>query len=150
MSQICSKMVIFLFSAYFGSHFCYHSNLKSRINTRPLLFGYCSNKLIRTCKEQLLFFDLIGGPKQPLNAHTPLVKFYQFILKILSGNTILTSVKGHNSITNVRKMMWNNTNLDLVSFNAYTQYGNILSFCSRLIKYDGQNDRLPKSSIALF
>ena len=35
MSQICSKMAkmaIFLFSAYFGAHFCYHSNRKSRIN----------------------------------------------------------------------------------------------------------------------
>ena len=26
MSQICSKMAIFLFSAYFGGHFCYHGN----------------------------------------------------------------------------------------------------------------------------
>ena len=35
MSQICSKMVIFLhvFSAYFDGHFCYHSNRKNRINT---------------------------------------------------------------------------------------------------------------------
>ena len=47
MSQICSKMVIFLFSAYFGGHFCYHSNCKSRIYTRTLHFGCCSNKLIR-------------------------------------------------------------------------------------------------------
>ena len=29
------------------SLFCYHSNCKSRINTRLLHFGYCSNKLIR-------------------------------------------------------------------------------------------------------
>ena len=34
MSQICSKMVTFLFSPYFGSHFCYHSKVKSWINTR--------------------------------------------------------------------------------------------------------------------
>ena len=38
---------LFLFSAYFGGHFCYHSNRKSRINARLLHFGYCSNKLIR-------------------------------------------------------------------------------------------------------
>ena len=47
MSQICSKIANFLFSAYFGGHFCYHSNGKSQINTRYLHFGYCSNKLIR-------------------------------------------------------------------------------------------------------
>ena len=39
-------MVIFLYSAYFGSYFCYHSNGKSQINTRLLHLGYCSNKLI--------------------------------------------------------------------------------------------------------
>ena len=33
--SICSKMATFLFSAYFGGHFCYHSNGKSQ------------NKLIR-------------------------------------------------------------------------------------------------------
>ena len=33
MSQICSKMAIFLFSAYFGGRFCYHSNGKSKIIT---------------------------------------------------------------------------------------------------------------------
>ena len=64
MSQICSKMVILLFSAYFGGHFCYHCNRKTGNNTKFLHFGYCSNKLIKkTCEEKLLFFDLIGGPK---------------------------------------------------------------------------------------
>ena len=33
MSQICSKMVKFLYSAYFGGHLCYHTNVKSQINT---------------------------------------------------------------------------------------------------------------------
>ena len=41
------KMVIDLFSAYFGSHFCFHSNGKSQINTGLLHLGVCSNKLIR-------------------------------------------------------------------------------------------------------
>ena len=31
-----------------------------------------------------------------------LVKLYQFILMILSGNKILTSIKGDNTITNVK------------------------------------------------
>ena len=73
MSQICSKMVIFLFSAYFGGHFCYHCNSKSRINTRPLQFGYCSNKLIKInlCRATFIFLPH-RGPKKPLNASTPL------------------------------------------------------------------------------
>ena len=37
----CSKMVNFLFSAYFGDHFCCHSNCKSQSNLRLLHFGYC-------------------------------------------------------------------------------------------------------------
>ena len=37
-----------------------------------------------------------------------LVKFCLFILKILSGNEILTRIKGHNSVTNLRKKMCNN------------------------------------------
>ena len=40
-------MVNFLFSAYFGSHFCYHTNDKSQSNLRLLHFVYCSSKLVR-------------------------------------------------------------------------------------------------------
>ena len=63
MSQICSKTVIFLFSAYFGGLFCYHSNRKSRINTRPLHFGYCSNELIRKnlWRATFIFWPHRGG-----------------------------------------------------------------------------------------
>ena len=67
MSQICSKMTNFLFSAYFGGHFCYHSNDKCQINTGLLYLGYCSNKLKKKFAEkQFLFFDLIGGQIRPL------------------------------------------------------------------------------------
>ena len=55
-----------------------------------------------------------------INAHT------KFVLKILSRNKNLTSVKGQNSITNVRKK-----DLDLVSINAHTKFGQILLICSR-------------------
>ena len=58
MSIICSKMAIFLFSAYFGGHFCYHSNRKSRINARLLHFGYCSKKLV---KSNFYFLTSKGG-----------------------------------------------------------------------------------------
>ena len=59
-----------------------------------------------------------------------LVKFYQLVLRIFSGNKNLTSVKGHNSGTNVPKMMCNNPNLDLVNINAHTKFGQILSISS--------------------
>ena len=73
MSQICSKMVIFLFSAYFGGHFCYHNNHKSRINTKPLHFGYWSNKLIRRnlWKATFIFWPNRGG-QNSLLMHVPL------------------------------------------------------------------------------
>ena len=62
-----------------------------------------------------------------INEHTNLVKFYQIVLKILSRNEILneilTSIKGHNSDTNVRNMKRNNSNLDLVNINAFTKFG---------------------------
>ena len=61
----CLQMVNFLFSAYFGGHFCINSNGKSQINLRLLPFGYCKNKLV---KKQFLYFNLIGGPKKPPNA----------------------------------------------------------------------------------
>ena len=43
-------------------------------------------------------------------------------------NKILTSVKGHNSVTNVRKMMCSNPNLDLHRQNLvkFYQFGKIL------------------------
>ena len=69
-----------------------------------------------------------------------LVKFHQFVLKILSGNEILTSIKDHNSVINLRKLARNNPNLDLVnkfsickilSINlAYAKFGQSPSICS--------------------
>ena len=55
------------------------------------------------------------------------VGFCQFVLKILSGNEILTSIKGSNSVKILRKMTGNNPKLDLVNVNLHTQFGQILS-----------------------
>ena len=44
-----------------------------------------------------------------------LVKFCPFILKILSGNEILTSIKGYNSVANVQKIVLYNPSLDLIN-----------------------------------
>ena len=52
-----------------------------------------------------------------------LVTFCQFVLKILSKNQILTSIKGRNSVANLRKTIIYNTNIDLVNDNAYTKFG---------------------------
>ena len=49
-------------------------------------------------------------------------------------NKFLAQIKGHNSGTNVQKMTGNNPNIDLVNTNAYTKFGEILSFCSQDIE----------------
>ena len=51
-----------------------------------------------------------------------LVKIHLFILKILIGNKILTSFKGHNSVPNWRKLTHNNPKLDVVNINAYVKF----------------------------
>ena len=58
------------------------------------------------------------------------VKFSQFILKILSGNETLTRIKGHNSVTNLRKMMFDKFKLNRVNVNVHTKFGQILSILS--------------------
>ena len=52
-----------------------------------------------------------------------LVLFCQFVLKILSKNQFLTSIKGRNSFATLRKTMIYNTNIDLVNDNVYTKFG---------------------------
>ena len=47
------------------------------------------------------------------------MKFCQFVLKKLSGIDILTSIKGHIPVTNKRKMMRNNPNIDLVNIRMH-------------------------------
>ena len=56
------------------------------------------------------------------------VSFCQFLLKILSKNRILTSIKGSNSVANLRKTKIYNTNIDLVNDNVYAKFGLNRSF----------------------
>ena len=56
-----------------------------------------------------------------------LVRFCQFVIKILSGNEILASIKGRNSVKILRKMTGNNPKLDLVYVDVHTKFGQILS-----------------------
>ena len=52
-----------------------------------------------------------------------LVKLCPLVLKILSGNEILTSIKGRNSDANLQKIKLYNPNLDLINVNVYTKFG---------------------------
>ena len=63
-----------------------------------------------------------------------LVGFCQFVLKILSGNEILTSIKGRNSVKILPKITCNNPKLDLVNVDVHTKFGRILSMRSQEIE----------------
>ena len=63
-----------------------------------------------------------------------LVKFCPLVPKILSGNEILTSIKGHNSVVNLGNLSLYNPNLDIIYSNVYTKFGKILSIGSQDIE----------------
>ena len=69
-----------------------------------------------------------------------LVLFCQFVLKILSKNQILISIKGYNSVANVRKTKIYNINVDLVNDNVCTKFGLILSIRSQDIEQKLNSD----------
>ena len=69
-----------------------------------------------------------------------LVRFCQFVLKILSRNDILTSIKGHNSVKILRKMTGNNPKIDLVNVDVHTKFGRILSMRSQDIERKRNSD----------
>ena len=69
-----------------------------------------------------------------------LVGFCQFVLKILSGNEILKSIKGRNSIKILRKMASNNPKLDLVNDDVHSKFGQILSIRSQDIERKRNSD----------
>ena len=61
--------------------------------------------------------------------------FCQFVLKILSGNEILKSIKDRNSVKILRKMTGNNPKLDLVNVDVHITFGWILSIGSQDIEW---------------
>ena len=63
-----------------------------------------------------------------------LVRFCRSVLKILSGNKILTAIKDCNSVKILRKMTGNNPKVDLVNVDVHTKFGQILSICSQDIE----------------
>ena len=69
-----------------------------------------------------------------------MVLFCQFILKILSKNQILTSIKGLNAVANLRKTKIYNTNGDLVNDNMHTKFGLNLFIRSQEIEQKPNSD----------
>ena len=63
-----------------------------------------------------------------------LVSFCQFVLKTLSKNQNLTSIKGRNPVANLQKTTVYVTNVDLVNDNKYTKFDLILSIRSQDIE----------------
>ena len=63
-----------------------------------------------------------------------MVRFCQFILKILSGIKILTSIKIY------RKISGNNPKLDIVNVDVHTKFGQILSIRSQDIERKRNSD----------
>ena len=59
---------------------------------------------------------------------------------ILSKNQILTSIKGRNSVANLRKTKIYNINVNLVNDNVLTKFGLFLSFCSQDIEQKPNSD----------
>ena len=68
-----------------------------------------------------------------------MVRFIQFVLKILSGNGILMSIKGRNSVKIWRKMTGNNPKLDLDNVDVMQ---NLVRFCQFIIKILSGNEIL--------
>ena len=66
-----------------------------------------------------------------------LVLFCQLVPK---KKQILTSIKGRNSVANLRKTKIYNTNVDLVNYNVYTKFGLNLSIRSQDIEQKPNSD----------
>ena len=83
--------------------------------------------LLQICEKTTIYFtnvDLVND-----DVYTK----FGLILS-MSKNQILTSIKGRNSVANLRKTKIYNTNLDLVTDNVHTNFGLILSIRSQDIE----------------
>ena len=72
-------------------------------------------------KDKLV--TLTGDTEKYKKSQQSLVKFCLLVLKILSGNEILTSIEGRNSVANLRNLTLYNPNLDNINVNVYTKFG---------------------------
>ena len=72
--------------------------------------------------------------------------FCQFVLKILSKNQILTSIKGRNTVANLQKTTIYNTEVDLVDDNVFTKFGLNRSICFQDIEQKLNSDVIKGSN----
>ena len=66
------------------------------------------------------------------------IKIHQLVHKILSINEISTSIKGHNSVENEQKILFNHPHL--VNINAYTKFEQNLQINSKDIEHKQNSD----------
>ena len=82
------------------------------------------------------------NPKLDLNVFMciqNLLKLCPLVLKILSGNEVLISNKGHNSVANMQKIVLYNPNLDVINVNVYKI---LVKFCPFILKILSGNEIL--------
>ena len=77
--------------------------------------------MLQICEKQT--FTILMLILSMLMCIQNLVSICQFILKILSKNQILTSIKGRNFVANLLKTTIYITNVDLVNDYVYTKFG---------------------------
>ena len=68
------------------------------------------------------------------------IKIHQLVHKILSINNISTSIKGHNSVENEQKILFNHPNLHLVNIHAYTKFDRNPQINSQDIEHKQNSD----------
>ena len=105
----------FIQRPYLHQNFAKHDGSQSKARSTPSKF--CQNKWRVTIPSQIL---------SVLMCIQNLVRFCEFILKILSGNKILMSIKARNSGKILQKMTGNNPKLDLVNDDVHSKFGKIL------------------------
>ena len=92
--------------------------------------------LLQICEKQL--FTIPTRILSMMMCIQNLVSFCQFVIKILSKNRILTSVKGSHSVANLRKTKIYNNNI--VNDNVYTKFGLNLFILSQDIEQKPNSD----------
>ena len=75
-----------------------------------------------------------------INANTNFGQILSISSQDIEQKQNLTSIKSHNSVTNLRKTTGKDPKLDLVNINAHTKFGQILSISSQDIEQKQKSD----------
>ena len=109
-----------------------HCKKSPSLNNNPNQHQTMAITVLQTMHANSSILKLVN-----INAHTILVEFSQFVIKNLSGNKILTLIKGHNYVTNFRKITGNNPNHRSCQY-RFTLVLKILSGNETLTSIEGQ------------